>query len=256
MGEGMMGKEVILETQELTRHFGGLIAVDRLSLEVRAGCFLSIIGPNGAGKTTLFNLLTGLLQPTGGKIWLKGAEVTRMPPHQRSRYGLARSFQITNLFPGLSVRENLRLAAQSRGRHGFNCWTPARSFRAYEERAQEVLEEVNLGGKGGLVAANLSHGDKRKLEIGLALATDPELLLLDEPTAGMSLEEVPGILEVIRRIKAARSCTVVMVEHKMDVVMNLSDSIAVLHQGSLLARGTPEEIAANPFVQSVYLGGD
>lgn len=251
-----MGKGIILETRDLTRRFGRLTAVDRVSLEVRGGSFLSIIGPNGAGKTTFFNLLTGLLSPTGGTIWFKEAEITHLPPHLRSRQGLARSFQITNLFPGLTVLENLRLAAQSRGRHGFNCWTPARSFRAYEERAWEVLEEVSLGGKGGVAAANLSHGDKSKLEIGLALAADPDLLLLDEPTAGMSLEEVSGVLEVIRRIRVARSCTVVMVEHKMDVVMSLSDSIAVLHQGALLARGTPEEIAANPFVQSAYLGGD
>ena len=245
----------ILETQEVCRAFGGHMAVNHVSLAVREGEFKSIIGPNGAGKTTLFNLISGMLPVSAGRIIFEGRDITRTPAYRRSHAGIGRSFQITTIFPNLTVLENVRLAAQSRGKHAFNFWQAFTGFPKDEERAYAILEMVMLGGRELQLAQTLSHGDKRKLEIGILLATDPKILLLDEPTAGMSRDEVPGIIEVVRRIKQAGGRTVMLVEHKMDMVMNVSDSVAVMHYGELIADGTPEEIARNETVQSAYLGG-
>jgi branched-chain amino acid transport system ATP-binding protein len=244
----------ILETEELSRSFGGNVAVNRVSLGVRQGEFKSIIGPNGAGKTTLFNLISGMLLPSGGRIFLEGREITRTPAYKRSHAGIGRSFQMTTIFPNLTVLENVRLAVQSRSSHAFNFWQSYRRFKEDEEQAYAILEMVMLGGRELQLARTLSHGDKRKLEIGILLATDPKILLLDEPTAGMSRDEVPGIIEVVQRIKQAGGRTVMLVEHKMDMVMSVSDSVAVMHYGELIADGSPEEIARNETVQSAYLG--
>ena len=256
IGKGVRGLGLtnILETEELSRNFGGQVAVNQVSFAVRQGEFKSIIGPNGAGKTTLFNLISGLLPPSSGRIIFDGQDITHRPAYLRSHAGIGRSFQITTIFPNLTVLENVRLAAQSRGNHTFNFWQSFRHFSQDEERAYAILELVMLGGRELQPAQTLSHGDKRKLEIGILLATSPKILLLDEPTAGMSRDEVPGIIEVVQRIKHAGGRTVMLVEHKMDMVMNVSDSVMVMHYGQAIADGRPEEIAQNETVQSAYLG--
>jgi branched-chain amino acid transport system ATP-binding protein len=246
--------EHILETQGLTVRFGGLVAVDNVSLKVKPGTFQSIIGPNGAGKTTLFNLICGVYKPTAGKVLLRGKEITGLPPHKISHLGLGRSFQITNIFPNLTVLENVRLAIQSRANVGYRFWALATSFKEFEDRAREVLAQVNLLDRERVVANSLAHGDKRKLEIGMLLATKSEVLLLDEPTAGMSHDDVPAILEVIEQIKQT-GMTVLLVEHKMDIILSVSDRVTVLRLGAVIAEGTPTEIAADPLVRSAYLGG-
>ena len=230
------------------------MAVNSVSLKVRQGEFKSIIGPNGAGKTTLFNLVSGLLAPNRGSILFEGRDITRQSTFRRSQAGIGRSFQITTIFPNLSVLENVRVAVQSRATHAFNFWRTTRAFPQDEERAYAILELVRLAGRELQPAQTLSHGDKRKLEIGILLATMPKLLLLDEPTAGMSRDEVPGIIEVVQNIKAVGNCTVMLVEHKMDMVMSVSDSVMVMHYGEMLADGSPQEIAQNEIVQSAYLG--
>lgn len=244
----------ILETRDLTRAFGGLVAVDGVSMKVKAHTLHTIIGPNGAGKTTFFNLLSGNIRPTSGQVIYKGQDITEMPAHRRAHIGIGRSFQITNVFPNLSVLENVRLAAQAVGRDNFKFWRHFRHFRAYEERAWGILQQVGLADQAALPARSLPHGGKRKLELGILLASDPDLLLLDEPTAGMAREEIPMLMEVIQSVRAAGDKTIILVEHKMDLVMNVSDRISVMHQGQLLAEGTPLEIAGNPTVQKAYLG--
>ncbi len=245
----------ILETKNVSKHFAGLHAVDGVSFQVREGSFHSIIGPNGAGKTTLFNLLSGVFKPSGGQVFFKGQDITNQPAYRRSQLGIGRSFQITNIFPNLTVLENVRIAAQSRGKDNFRLLSDHRQFKNYTRRAEEILDLVGLAGKETLVAVNLPHGDKRKLEIGILLATEPELMLLDEPTAGISREEVPAIMHVIGKIKAAGNKTIMLVEHKMEIVMNASDTITVMQQGKVIAEGTPAEIAVNATVQAAYLGG-
>src|SRR5262245_170790 len=247
-----MAGAVLLETEQLSRAFGSLIAVDRVDVSVRRGELRSIIGPNGAGKTTFFRLISGEMAPTSGRIRFKGRDITGLPQHAVARLGIAKSYQITNVFPHLSVLENVRVAGQGPGR-AFDFWSRADRLPAVRQRAEALLERVGLGGKAGMPAAHLSHGEKRHLEIGIALASDPELLLLDEPTAGMSPEETDESTRLIRALAADR--TVVLVEHKMKVVMNMSDRITVLHQGRVLADGTPDEIRANAAVQQTYLGG-
>ncbi|GAB4576046.1 MAG: ABC transporter ATP-binding protein [Anaerolineae bacterium] len=246
--------EPILRTIGLRKEFGGLVAVDDVSLSVQAGTLHAIIGPNGAGKTTLFNLLSGNLRPTRGQVFFKGEDITPLPLHRRAHLGIGRSFQITNIFPNLTVLENVRLAAQAVSRDNFKFWRYYRSFKAYEARALEVLAQVGLAGKAHLIANQLPHGDKRKLELAILLAPDPELLLLDEPTAGMASEQVPELMQTIRRIKDSTGKTLMLVEHNMAVVMGFSDAISVMHHGALLAEGTPQEIAANETVQKAYLG--
>jgi branched-chain amino acid transport system ATP-binding protein len=230
--------------------FGGLTAVNRVSISVPSGQIRAIIGPNGAGKSTFFNCLTGVLRPTEGRILLNGEDVTGLPPHAISHKGLARSYQITNILPGASVLENVRVAAQSR-QHGWNLLRHHWSFTDLIDRSREVLASVGLTGKDGELAANLSHGEQRTLEIAIALATDPTVLCLDEPTAGMSVAETRATAELIRRI--ARNLTILIVEHDMEVVMGLAHAITVLHYGEVLAEGTPAQIQANLRVQEVYL---
>jgi branched-chain amino acid transport system ATP-binding protein len=231
-----MPGEVLLETDRLTRHFGSLIAVDGVSVTVRRGEVRSIIGPNGAGKTTLFRLISGEMRPTSGRIWFQGRDITGLPQHVVARLGIAKSYQITNVFPHLSVLENVRVAGQGPGR-AYDFWSRADQLAQVRERARTLLDTVGLGAKAGRLAAHLAHGEKRHLELGIALASDPALLLLDEPTAGMSPEETDDTMLLIRELAAGR--TVVLVEHKMTVVMNISESITVLHQGQVLSEGTP-----------------
>ena len=240
----------MLRTEGLTIRFGGLTALNNVNFEIRRGEIRAIIGPNGAGKSTFFNCLTGVLRPTSGRIVFNGEEITGLPPNLISRKGIARSYQITNIMPNATVLENVRIAAQSR-RHG---WSMLRHYTAFPdiiEKAQAVLASVGLAGKADELAANLSHGEQRNLEIGIALATEPQLLCLDEPTAGMSAAETHGTMELVRRI--AKNLTTVIVEHDMQVVMELCDRITVLHYGEILADGTPKEIQDNARVQEVYL---
>ncbi|SEM21988.1 amino acid/amide ABC transporter ATP-binding protein 1, HAAT family [Mesobacillus persicus] len=245
----------LIETTDLTIAFGGHTAVDRVSFSVDENHFKSIIGPNGAGKTTFFNLLSGQLTPTAGKILYRGEDITKLSPTLRTRKGIGRSFQITNVFPNLTVLENVRLAVQSQAGIRYQMLVSYKKYKQVEAKAVEWLELVLLDNKKETLACNLAHGEKRKLEIAMLLALNTDVLLLDEPTAGMSLEEVPAILEVIRKIKETGDRTILLIEHKMDLIMDLSDSIMVLFNGSLLADGTPEEIMKNETVQSAYLGG-
>jgi branched-chain amino acid transport system ATP-binding protein len=240
----------LLTTEALTVRFGGLAALTNVSLAVPRGEIRAIIGPNGAGKSTFFNCLTGVLRPTSGRIVFAGEDITGLPPYTISRKAIARSYQITNILPGATVLENVRIAAQSRHHN----WAMLRHHRSYTDiidRARAVLADVGLGGKEDELAANLSHGEQRNLEIGIALATEPRLLCLDEPTAGMSVTETHATVELIRRI--ARDLTILIVEHDMEVVMGLAHAITVLNYGEVLAEGTPTEIRANARVQEVYL---
>ena len=242
---------VLLRTEKLTRAYGSLIAVDRVDLEVRRGELRSIIGPNGAGKTTFFRLISGEVAPTSGRIWFQEREVTGMPQHAVARLGIGKSYQITNVFPHLSVLENVRVAVQGYTR-SFQFWTRADRLVDVRDRALGLLRTMHLEGKAEQLAAHLSHGEKRHLELAIALSADPVLLLLDEPTAGMSPEETDETIVLIRELAAGR--TIVLVEHKMKLVMRISDRITVLHQGQVLADGTPGEIRANELVQRTYLG--
>jgi len=240
----------LLESRGLTKRFGGLTAVDRVDFVVRRGELRSVIGPNGAGKTTFFNLLTGVLPPSAGRILWKGADITGQPAHKISRLGIARSYQITNIFGDLTVFENVRIAAQSRVTH-YRFWGNPDRLTAVNERAEEILRELGLSARRDVRGAELSHGEQRYLEIGVALATDPDFLLLDEPTAGMSPDETRRTAALVRRL--AGLVTIVVVEHDMEVVMGISDRITVLNYGEVLAEGTPAEIRENADVRRVYL---
>ena len=244
----------ILETRDLRRSFGALTAVDDVSMSIDRGTLHSVIGPNGAGKTTLFNLVSGTLRPSTGLVLYKGEDITNLPRHQRIHLGIGRSFQITNIFPNLSVFENVRLAAQALGKDSFRLFRSASRYTRYRDRAMEVLGQVGLAGKAQQTANVLPHGDQRKLELGMILAPDPEVLMLDEPTAGMAAEQVPELVGLVQRIQEQGGKTVVLVEHNMNVVMNVSDRVSVMHQGALLAEGAPDEIAADRRVQTAYLG--
>jgi branched-chain amino acid transport system ATP-binding protein len=247
--------DILLETHNLRKAFGALVAVDDVSIQVHARTIHSIIGPNGAGKTTFFNLLSGNIEPTAGKVIYKGKDITRLPLHRSAHIGIGRSFQITNLFPNLTALENVRLACQALGKDNFSFLRPAGHFQQYEQRAWAILQQVGLAERALMLARTLPHGDQRKLELGIILAADPELLLLDEPTAGMAAEQVPELLALIKQIQTSGDKTIVLVEHNMNVVMSISDRITVMHQGQMLAEGTPAEIAANETVQRAYLGG-
>jgi branched-chain amino acid transport system ATP-binding protein len=250
-----MSQPPIIETKDLTIRFGGHVAVDHVSLQIHPFIFKSIIGPNGAGKTTFFNMVSGQYRPSDGKVFLKGKDITHLSPALRTKLGIGRSFQLTNVFPSLTVLENVRLAIQSQRNIGFNFWKNYLHFSEFEDRAYELLEMVLLNTKWNVPASSLTHGEQRKLEIAILLALEPEVLLLDEPTAGMALEEVPSILEILKNIKDKKNRTILLVEHKMDVLMALSDSIAVLHEGKLIADDTPEAISKNQEVQEAYFGG-
>lgn len=242
----------ILKTINLTKNFGGLSAVVDVNFVVKKGDLQSIIGPNGAGKSTFFKLITGELEPTRGQIIFFNKDITSLPQTAISHLGIAVSYQITNIFPMLTVFENVRVAVQSR-KTTFNLWSKAISHKEFVEQTRHILEQINLSDFKDEIAANLSHGHQKRLEIGIALATRPKLLLLDEPTAGLSPMETRQTIELIKKI--AQDLTIILVEHKMKVVMEVSDRITVLHYGKLLAQGTPDEIRNNEEVRRVYLGG-
>jgi branched-chain amino acid transport system ATP-binding protein len=244
----------ILATRDLGLDIGGARIVADVSLEVREGELIGIIGPNGAGKTTLFNLLSGLVRPTTGKIVLDGRDVTRTSPHKRTQAGLGRSFQVSSVFPLLSVRENVRLAAEARIGGSLSVVRRAARFRPALDRAATALERVGLADRAEAPAGLLSHGDKRKLEIAMLLAGEPRVILLDEPMAGVSVEDVDGLVEVIRAVHADEGRTVLLVEHRMEVVVGLAQRLAVMHHGSMLAFDTPDRVMADETVQSAYLG--
>jgi branched-chain amino acid transport system ATP-binding protein len=242
--------EPVLRTEGLTVRFGGLTALNGVDFEVRRDEIRAIIGPNGAGKSTFFNCLTGVIRPPSGRILFNGQNIAGLPPNRISQKGIARSYQITNILPNATTLENVRVAAQSR-RHAWNMLTHHSDFRDIIDRAQAVLESVGLKGKEDELAANLSHGEQRNLEIGIALATEPQLLCLDEPTAGMSAAETHDTMDLVRRI--SKNLTILIVEHDMQVVMELAHRITVLNYGEILAEGAPAEIQQNPKVQEVYL---
>jgi branched-chain amino acid transport system ATP-binding protein len=244
----------LLATRALGLDIGGAAIVADVSLEVAEGELLGIIGPNGAGKTSLFNLLSGLHRPTAGTIELDGREITRERAYKRTRLGLGRTFQVSNVFPLLTVLENVRLAAEAQLGGTLRIWRRAAGVRAALDRAGFALERVGLAARTASVAGQLAHGDKRKLELAMLLAGDPRVILLDEPMAGVSAEDVPELVELIRSVHAERGKTVLMVEHHMEVVTGLADRIAVMHHGALLACDTPEAIMADPTVQAAYLG--
>lgn len=244
----------ILETSDLTIRFGGHVAVDHVSCSFDRGTLTAIVGPNGAGKTTYFNLISGQLKATDGAVTLNGENITRLSVPERTDRGIGRAFQLTNLFPTLSVRENVRLVVQSRARKGFDLFSIAESHVELLERANHVLAEVRLIDQADQAVSALPHGDQRKLEVALLIALGPQVLMFDEPTAGMSVDEVPIILELVRKLKADMDRTILLVEHKMDVIRSLADRIIVLHNGQLVADGDPAEVIALPVVQEAYLG--
>ena len=251
----MTAADGVLAAEGLTVRFGGQAAVDGVSCAFHPGTLTAIVGPNGAGKTTFFNLLSGQLRATAGEVRLDGERLTGLSAPLRARRGLGRAFQLTNLFPTLSVEENVRLAVQARtGRGGASPLRLAARQRALSEEARAVLGQVRLLGRAHAAAAALSHGDQRKLEVAILLAMQPRVFMFDEPTAGMSVDEVPVVLDLIEEIRRDRTRIVLLVEHKMDVVRRLADRVVVLHNGRLVADGDPAEVVASPVVQEAYLG--
>lgn len=238
----------------ISKYFEGLKAVDGVSLSIDRGEISSIIGPNGAGKTTLFNLLTGHIRLDSGRIIFKGEEITGLSPHKICRKGIGRSFQRTNIFPRLSAFDNIQIAIVAWGRKSGNMFL--RAERLFEEATIEILESVGLGGKGEILAGHLAHGDQRRLEIGIALGSHPELLLLDEPTAGMSPEESTRSIELIQKLAREKGLTILFIEHDMSVVFRISERIWVMHMGKIITEGTPQEIRKNQEVQKIYLGDE
>lgn len=245
---------ISLETRDLTIRFGGHVAVNAVSCAFRPGTLTAIVGPNGAGKTTYFNLISGQLKPDSGQVLLNGRDIAGLSASARTHAGLGRAFQLTSLFPKLTVLENVRLALQSRRRLGLDLWNVWSDHKALIDRSEQVLEAVALADKREVHASALPHGDQRKLEVGMLMALDPDVYMFDEPTAGMSLDEVPIILDLIRTLKARSNKTILLVEHKMDVVRELADRIIVLHNGTLMADGEPDSVIASPVVQQAYLG--
>ena len=247
-----MADDVILETRGLTKEFKGFVAVQNVSLQVRRGSIHALIGPNGAGKTTCFNLLTHFLEPTRGQIFYNGREITGSSPASIARMGLVRSFQISAVFPHLTVLENVRIALQRKRGASFDFWRAERVLDELNDKARELIEAVGLSAFASTAAVELAYGRKRALEIATTLALDPEMMLLDEPTAGMAHEDVDRISALIR--KAAANRTVLMVEHNLSVVENLTDRITVLQRGEILAEGDYKTVSANPEVIQAYLG--
>src|SRR5215467_8483274 len=244
----------MLATQSLTIRFGGHTAVDGVSCVFKPGTLTSIVGPNGAGKTTYFNLISGQLPASAGKVLLGGHDITHLPAPRRTHLGLGRAFQLTNLFPNLSALENVRLAVQVKSSKSLDLLSRTSTHRELSERAREHLAAVSLSDRADAAAATLPHGDQRKLEVAILLALEPDIFMFDEPTAGMSIDEVPTVLDIIANIKKRGDKTILLVEHKMDVVRSLSDRIVVLHQGKLVADGPPGEVIASDIVREAYLG--
>ena len=243
----------ILKTESLTKRFGGLVAVNRVNLTIEENRLTSIIGPNGAGKTTFFNLLSGLMKPDEGKIFFGSLNITGYPSHRVAKQGMARSFQLLSLFNELTLFENIRMAVQAEKGHGLKMLSSIGALRDVNDRAFEIVHAIGLEGKENITAKNLSYGDRRILDIGISLASNPKLLLLDEPTSGLASRETGKMAKFIQGL--ARDLTLVLIEHDMSIVLSISDHIAVLHQGRVIAEGTPAEIQQNEEVQEAYLGG-
>lgn len=244
---------IVLKTKGLSKHFGSLVAVDRVELKVTKGSIHAIIGPNGAGKTTLFNLLTGFVPQSHGEIFFKGENITGLEPYDISKKGISRSFQITSIFPEFSVYENVRIAAQSREKGSSNFLRHFSCMNRASEKAEDVLEFIGLIEKRDLVSKNLPYGEKRILDIGIALATSPEIILLDEPMAGLQSADLEWMMRLVKDI--SKTLTVVLIDHNIDQVISVSHVITVLNQGTVIAEGSPEEIKKNEKVQEAYLGG-
>jgi branched-chain amino acid transport system ATP-binding protein len=243
-----------LQTEDLTIRFGGHVAVNKVTCAFHPGELTVIVGPNGAGKTTFFNMISGQLTPSAGRVIKDGVDMTRMASSTRAKHGIGRAFQLTNLFPKLTVLENIRLAVQAQSGDGRRFFAPVGKFTELTARAERYLEATRLGDVADLPAAALPHGDQRKLEVALLMAMEPDIYMFDEPTAGMSLDHAPDVLDLIAEIKHDKSKTVLLVEHKMDVVRALADRIIVLHNGELIADGQPEEVMSSRIVREVYLG--
>jgi branched-chain amino acid transport system ATP-binding protein len=243
----------LLETRSITKSFGALTAVNGVSLAIEAGSLHSIIGPNGAGKTTLFNLLTGTFPPTSGRIIFDQMEITGTPASRIAHLGLARSYQRTTVFPAFSLFDNVWVSSFSRSKRSGLAWRNANTYPEVAERANQALRDVGLENKSKQLAREISHGEQRQLELAIALAAAPRVLLLDEPAAGLSPEETRKMVALVRALKGRY--TIVLIEHKMDIIMSVSDRISVMHFGSLIAEGTPAEIQKNPEVRRAYLGG-
>jgi branched-chain amino acid transport system ATP-binding protein len=249
----VIGEPAALDVDGVSWRVGAVPIVDRVTLSVAPGEFVALIGPNGAGKTTLFDLVSGLRRPSAGRVRLAGTDMTRLPPYRRTRLGLGRTFQSSAVFGSLSVADNVALAVQAHRGGSMRGWR-RRTDRAITAAAAEILAQVRLGGRAGAAAGALAHGEKRKLEIALLLAGEPRMLLLDEPMAGVSAEDVPALVKVIRELTAGTGRSVLMVEHHMDVVLDVADRVAVLHHGRLLACDTPAAVMADAGVQEAYLG--
>ena len=244
---------VIIKGRSISKHFGALCAVDNVDLNIFKETIHSIIGPNGAGKTTLFNLLTGFTPLTSGEIFFKGENISNLAPHIISKKGLARSYQITSIFPDLSVHENVRLAAQSRAKQSSSFLTHFSRLKKAGEKADDVLESIGLIDKRDLISKNLPYGEKRILDLGIGLATNPEVILLDEPMAGLQAADVQMMTRLVEDI--SKAITVILIDHNIDLVISISHTITVLNQGYVIAEGTPSEIQNNAKVQEAYLGG-
>jgi branched-chain amino acid transport system ATP-binding protein len=243
----------LLETQNVTKSFGALAAVSEANLQVEAGRVHSIIGPNGAGKTTLFNLLAGVFPPTSGAILFEGRDISALKVHERAKIGIGRSYQVTSIFPELTVHENVRLAVQSKAFRRVSLFKPAARLIDIAEKADRILEEMGIADYRNQIASTIPYGIQRSLDVGIALATDPKLLLLDEPTSGMSPEDTVKMIGLVERI--SQNYTIALIEHHMKVVMSISDMITVFSQGMVIAEGSPEEIQRNEEVRRAYLGG-
>lgn len=244
----------ILSTTDLTVRFGGHVAVDAVTCAFQAGELTAIVGPNGAGKTTYFNLISGQIPASAGRVELRGQDISRQSVSQRTRAGIGRAFQLTNLFPNLSVLENVRLVVQSKSGKGFNLFSMASRHCELTEAAEAILQQVKLIDARDQIVSELSHGNQRKLEVALLIALDPAVYMFDEPTAGMSVDEAPVVLDLIAELKDQRDRTILLVEHKMDVIRSLADRIIVLHNGALAADGPPAEVMASDVVQEAYMG--
>jgi len=247
----------LLETDGLTKQFAGLTAVDGVNLSVEAGETRAIIGPNGAGKSTLINCITGLLTPSDGRVTFDGEDITGLDSHDVVQRGISRSFQTASIFPGMSVRENVQIAAfgTQHGAFRFNFLKHRDSYGAVHDLTEEILSAVGLAADGDVDAANLPYGDKRRLEIAIGLASEPDLMFMDEPTAGMSPEETNQTVDLLESVQEELGLTIVLVEHDMEVIFRVADRIAVLHRGRIIADGAPDDVQGDPEVQEAYLGG-
>ena len=253
MMEGGGEEDFILVTDNLTKDFGALRAVDGVNLKVKKGSLVSVIGPNGAGKTTLFNVITGFFNADRGRVVFEGKDITNLPPYEIMKAGISRSFQVVNIYNELTVFENMALAVQAITPHRGKLFASAHDFREINDRADQLLQRIGLYDKRLQNASTLSHGEQKILDIGLALSSNPKLLLLDEPTSGLSLEEAYHIVEMIKQFSAELS--IIIIEHKVEIVLLISEQITVLHRGRVIAAGTPQEIQKNERVQEAYLGG-